>query len=107
MSYKTSPKQIVTDPNGTILLNTAIKQNAQTIIDKAEDRHKFWSEQVKEARLDEIEPYERDVKNKKHAAKLIKVASNAKRNIPVNSKEACNIIILKEMENKNNVNAIE
>lgn len=67
----------------------------------------FWSEQVKEAINDDIEPYESDVKNKKHAAKLIKVAANAKQNIPVNSKQACNVIILKGMENKNNVNAIE
>jgi hypothetical protein len=85
VSYKTSPQQVIVDPNASMLLNTAIKQNADTIIDKAEDRHQYWKTQIKEAREDEIEPCEIDVKNKKKTAKLIKVASKAKRNIHLKS----------------------
>lgn len=107
VSYKTSPQQIVVDPNASILLNTAIKQNADTIIDKAEDRHQYWKEQVREARDEDIEPFEIDVKNKKHTAKLIKVASKAKQNVPLKSLEATSVVILKGMENKNNLNALE
>jgi hypothetical protein len=107
VSYKTSPQQIVVDPNASMLLNTAIKQNADTIIDKAEDRHHYWREQVREAREEDIEPFEIDVKNKKKTSKLIKVASKAKQNVPMKSLEASTVVILKGMENKNNLNALE
>lgn len=41
IAYKTPQEQIVTDPKANILLNTAIKKNADIIIEKAEDRYQY------------------------------------------------------------------
>ena len=62
--FKTSEEQLVADPKASILLNTAIKQNADTIIDKAEDRYQYYISQIREAREDDIEPDNIDVEKK-------------------------------------------
>lgn len=100
ITYKTQ-EHIIVDPKGSILLNTALKQNADTIIDKTEDRYNYWKLQVKEARDDEIEPDVIDIENKKHTKKLLKIASKAKQNVSVSPVEATNIFVMKGIENKN------
>lgn len=42
--------QLVNDPKASILLNKTIQQNADTIIDKAEDRYQYFLSQIAEAR---------------------------------------------------------
>jgi hypothetical protein len=100
IAYKTQ-EQIIVDPKGSILFNTALKQNADTIIDKTEDRYNYWKLQVKEAHDDDIEPHEIDIENKKHTKKLLNIATKAKQNVSVSPIEATNIFVMKGIENKN------
>ena len=106
VTYKTD-NQIVVDPKANILLNTAIKQNADTIIDRAEDRYQYWNQQIKDARDDDVEPDKTDIKNRNRTKNLKTIASKAKNDVPIDIEDAANVIILKGMENKNYVNAIE
>ena len=105
ITYKTQ-EQIIVDPKGSLLINTALKQNADTIIDKTEDRYNYWKDQVRGAREDDITPHETDVENKKHTKKLLTIASRAKHNLAISPFEAINIFVMKGIENKN-YNAIE
>jgi hypothetical protein len=107
ITYKTSDDQIISDPKATILLNTAIKQNADTIIDKAEGRYQYWKSQIDESREEDIEPDESDLEHKLHTKKLKTIAQKVKDNISVDSTEATNVIILKGIVNKSVVNEIE
>jgi len=107
ITYKTSDQQIITDPKATMLLNTAIKQNANAIINKAEDRYQYWKSQVNTAINDDIEPNISDVENKLYTKNLKSIAQKARDNIAIDSSEATNFIVLKGMENKNVVNSIE
>lgn len=106
ITYKTSDQQIISDPKANMLLNTAIKQNVDTIIDKAEDRYKYWKSQVDDSRDEDIDPDETDLENKLHTKKLKTIAQRVKDNITVDSNDATNVIILKGVVNKS-VNAIE
>ena len=106
VTYKTD-NQIVVDPKANILLNTAIKQNADTIIDRAEDRYQYWNQQIKDARDDDVEPDKTDIKNRNRTKNLKTIASKAKNDVPIEIEDAANVIILKGMENKIVVNAIE
>jgi hypothetical protein len=106
VTYK-NDNQIVVDPKANILLNTAIKQNADTIIDRAEDRYKYWNQQIKDAREDDIEPDKTDIKNRNRTKNLKTIASKAKNDVSIDIEDAANVIILKGMENKIVVNAIE
>jgi len=106
ITYKTPEQKIVIDPKANMLLNTTIKENADTIIDKAEDRYQYWKSQINDAMEEDIEPDVSDVQNKLHTKKLKSIAQKAKNNIQVESNDATNFIILKGMENKN-TNAIE
>jgi len=105
ITYKTQ-EHIIVDPKGSILLNTALKQNVDTIIDKTEDRYNYWKSQVKDAKDDEIEPNETDVENKKSTKKLLYITSKVKKNVSVSPLEATNIFVMKGIENKT-CNAIE
>lgn len=105
ITYKTQ-EHIIVDPKGSILLNTALKQNADTIIDKTEDRYNYWKSQVKDAKDEEIEPNETDVENKKSTKKLLHITSKVKKNVSVSPIEATNIFVMKGIENKTS-NAIE
>jgi len=107
VSYKTSDQQVVVDPNGFLLLNTAIKQNVDTIIDKTEGRYRYWKNQVKDSREEGIDPEDSDVGNRNNTKKLMNIATKVKQNVPVKSLEASNVIIMKGMENKNSLNALE
>jgi len=99
--------QIVNDPKASILLNKTIQQNADTIIDKAEDRYQYFLSQIAEARDEDLEPDQSDVDKKNKTRELKIIAQNAKNNIPVDSIDATNVIVLKGMENKVIVNGIE
>jgi hypothetical protein len=107
IKYKKPDNQVVDDPKANILLSTAIKQNADTIIDKAEDRYQYFQSQIKEAREDDIEPDKSDIEKRNQTKKLKKIATKAKGDTPVNLEQATNIIIMKGMENKNKICAIE
>jgi len=107
LSYKTPDKQIIIDPKGNMLLNTAIKQNADTIIDKAEDRYQYWKTQIDEAREEDIEPDKSDIEKKMQTKKLKTIAQKAKNNISIECMDATNLIVNRGMENKIVVNAIE
>ncbi len=99
--------QVVNDPKASILLNKTIQQNADTIIDKAEDRYQYFLSQIAEAREEDLEPDQSDVDKKNKTRELKMIAQNAKNNIPIDSIDATNVIILKGMENKVIVNGIE
>ena len=103
VKYKNSENQVIDDPKANILLKTAIKQNADTIIDKAEDRYQYWRQQIKDAREDDVEPDETDIKNRNHTKNLKTIATKAKNDMPVKLEEATNVILMKGMENKNNI----
>jgi cell division septum initiation protein DivIVA len=105
--FKTSEEQLVADPKASILLNTAIKQNADTIIDKAEDRYQYYISQIREAREDDIEPDNIDVEKKNQTKSLKTLVQGVKNNIPIDVPNATNVMILKGMENKVTNNAIE
>jgi hypothetical protein len=107
ISYKTPEQQIVVDPKANILINTAIKQNADIIIDKAEDRYQYWKTQVSDALEENIEPDKSDIENKLQTKYLKSMAEKAKTNISIESSNATNLIILKGMENKNVINCLE
>lgn len=107
VKYKNPDNQVVDDPKANILLKTAIKQNADTIIDKAEDRYQYWQQQIKDAREEDIEPDESDIKHRNHTKKLKTIATKAKNNLSIKLEEATNIILMNGMENKNNICAIE
>lgn len=100
IAYKTQ-EQIIVDPKGSILFNTALKQNADTIIDKTEDRYNYWKLQVKEAYDDEIDAHDIDIENKKHTKKLLNIATKAKQNVSVSPIEATNIFVMEGIANKN------
>lgn len=104
LTYKNQQQQIIIDPKGNILLNTAIKQNADTIIGKAENRYQYWKTQIDEAREEDIEPDKSDIEKKNKTKKLKTIAQKAKDNIIFDSTDATNIIIAKGMENKIIVN---
>ena len=105
--------QIFNDPKASFLLNTAIKQNADTIIDKAEDRYNFFLSQIKEAREDDIEPDQSDIDKKNHTKNLKFIAENIKNNNSINIdtsvtlNDATNIFLLKGIETKIGLNSIE
>ena len=107
VKFKKLDNQFVDDPKANILLSTAIKQNADTIIDKAEGRYQYFQSQIKEAREDDIEPDKSDIEKRNQTKKLKKIATKAKDDIPVKLEEATNIIVMKGMENKNKICAIE
>jgi hypothetical protein len=107
VKYKKPDNQVVDDPKAHILLSTAIKQNADTIIDKAEGRYQYFQSQIKEARQDDIEPDKSDIEKRNKTKKLKKIATKAKGDISVKLEEATNIIVMKGMENKNKICAIE
>lgn len=107
IAYKNSEQQVVTDPKANILLNTAIKQNADIIIDKAEDRYNYWKSQISELRDSDIEPGISDIECKTHTKKLKNIAKQVKDNISIDNNNATNFIILKGIENKNITNSIE
>jgi GH43 family beta-xylosidase len=89
ISFKLSePKnQLVNDPKASILLNNTIKQNADTIIDKAEDRYQYFLSQIAEAREEDLEPDQSDVDKKNKTRELKTIAQNAKNNITLDSIE--------------------
>lgn len=107
ITYKTSDDQIITDPKASILFNTAIKQNADTIIDKAEGRYQYWKSQIDESREEDIDPDESDLEHKISTKKLKTIAQKVKNDIPVESNDATNVFILKGIVNKTVGNAIE
>lgn len=107
IKYKKPDNQVVDDPKANILLNTAIKQNADTIIDKAEDRYQYFLSQIKEARQDDIEPDKSDIEKRNKTKRLKNIATKAKGDITVKLEQATNIIVMKGMENKNKICAIE
>lgn len=107
IAYKNPEQQIVVDPKANILINTAIKQNADIIIDKAEDRYQYWKTQVSDALEENIEPDRNDIENKIQTKHLKSMAEKAKTNISIESSNATNLIILKGMENKNVINCLE
>jgi hypothetical protein len=104
LTYKNPQQQIIIDPKGNMLLNTAIKQNADTIIGKAENRYQYWKTQIDDAREEDIEPDKSDIEKKNKTKKLKTIAQKAKDNITFDSTDATNIIIAKGMENKIIVN---
>lgn len=104
VSYKTTDEKTVIDPKGHILLNTAIKQNADTIIDKAEDRYQYWKNQIDDAREEDIEPDKSDIEKKNKTKKLKTIAQKAKEDITFDCTDATNVIISKGMKNKVIVN---
>ena len=106
-SYKNPQKQTITNTKGSMLLNTAIKQNADTIIVKAENRYQYWKTQIDEARDEDIEPDMSDIEKKIKTKKLKTIAQKAKEDIAFDSMEATNVIIKKGMENKVLVNMID
>jgi len=107
IAYKTPQEQIISDPKANILLNTAIKKNADLIIEKAEDRYQYWKSQINEARKEDIEPDTLDLASKIHTRKLKNIAENAKNNVTIEAVDATNLIVLKGVENKMGSNAIE
>ena len=107
IKYKKPDNQLVDDPKASILLNTAIKQNADTIIDKAEDRYQYFLSQIKEAREEDIEPDKSDIQKRNQTKRLKNIATKAKGDIPIKIEQATNIVIMKGMENKNKICAIE
>ena len=108
VSYKNPQEQTIIDPKGNMLLNTAaIKQNADTIIDKAENRYQYWKTQIDEARDEDIEPDRSDIEKKIKTKKLKTIAQKAKENITFDCTDATNVIITKGMENKVLVNTID
>jgi len=107
VKYKKPDNKVVDDPKASILLNTAIKQNADTIIDKAEDRYQYFQSQIKEARQDDIEPDKSDIEKRNQTKRLKTIATKAKGDMPVKLEAATNIIVMKGMENKNKISAIE
>jgi hypothetical protein len=107
VTYKNPQQQTIIDPKGSMLLNTAIKQNADTIIDKAENRYQYWKTQIDEARDEDIEPDMSDIEKKIKTKKLKTIAQKAKQDITFDSMEATNVLITKGMENKILVNMID
>ena len=107
IAYKNSEQQIITDPKANILLNTAIKQHADIIIDKAGNRYNYWKSQISEYRDGDIEPNTSDIECKTHTKKLKNIAKKVKENILIDNNNATNFIILKGIENKNITNSIE
>jgi len=99
--------KLINDPKASFLLNTAIQQNADTIIDKAEDRYQYFLSQISDARGEDIEPDQSDIDKKNYTKNLKSIAQKAKNNITVNSSDATNIFLMKGMENKILCNAIE
>jgi hypothetical protein len=112
--FKISNDQAVSDPKANMLLNNTIKQNADTIIEKAEDRYQYYIAQIQEARDDDIEPDRLDVEKKNKTKELKSIVQNVKDNIAIEFPEATKVIVLKGMTNKiinneiiNNNNYIE
>ena len=105
VSYKTSPQQVVLDPYASILLNTTLKQNAQTIFEKTEERRLYWDEIIKKTEDDDDCQDERHKRSQ--ASRIFKNAAHAQNNLPLKAKEAMDFILMKGVENRNNINAIE
>ena len=105
VSYKTSPQQVVLDPYASILLNTTLKQNAQTIFEKTEERRLYWDEIIKKTEDDDDCQDER--RKRSQASRIFKNAAHAQNNLPLKAKEAMDFILMKGVENRNNINAIE
>jgi len=98
--FKISNDQAVSDPKANMLLNNTIKQNADTIIEKAEDRYQYYIAQIQEARDDDIEPDKLHVEKKNKTKELKSIVQNVKDNISIEFPEATKVIVLKGMTNK-------
>jgi cell division septum initiation protein DivIVA len=105
--FKISEDKAISDPKATMLLNNTIKQNADTIIEKAEDRYKYYTSQIQEAREEDIEPDLSDVEKKNHTRKLKTIVQNVKDNISIEFPEATKVIVLKGMSNESVKKAIK
>jgi hypothetical protein len=109
ISYKTSPQQVISDPQGKLLVSTALKQSAQTLMKKSDERYKYWDNKIKNCDINDDVEFEQN--NKFQASRVYKMTASAKNEQPIEPKKwkkASDVIIMKGLENKNkNVNAIE
>lgn len=99
IAYKTSDQDIVRDPEAIILMNKTIKDNADVILEKTEQRHNFWKDQINDCIDQDIQPEKTDIENKNLTKRLIKTANDCKKDIQIKSLEAANIIKRKTTEN--------
>jgi hypothetical protein len=99
IAYKTSDQDIVRDPEAIILMNKTIKDNADVILEKTEQRHNFWIDQINDCIDQDIQPEKTDIENKNLTKRLIKTANDCKKDIQIKSLEAANIIKRKTTEN--------
>ena len=98
LCYKTKNKDMVRDPDGTLLFNKSLKNNADVIIEKARTRKNYWKDQID----DEIEEYQTTEFEKiKNISELITITKNAKDNKVVKSQEMLNVL------KKNGYNTIQ
>jgi len=105
ISYKTSPQQVISDPQGKLLVSTALKQNAQTLMKKSDERYKYWDNKIKNCDINDDVEFEQN--NKFQASRVYKMTACAKNDQPIEQKKwkkASDVIIMKGLENKNKGN---
>lgn len=96
LCYKTKNEEIFKDPEGTVLINNSLKNNADAIIEKATDRKKYWKSQIDVDVNDEYQ--EKEIKIKDKIIDLIKITQQAKDNKVLNAQEIKDaMIILKKI----------
>jgi len=90
LCYKNKKQEIVRDPEGAILINKSLKNNAETILEKATDRKNYWKEQIDDDIQDEFQ--EKEMKKVKKIKELIQITQQAKDNKLIKSQEIKNAI---------------
>lgn len=101
LCYKNKNKEIFKDPEGTVLINNSLKNNADAIIEKATDRKKYWKEQIDDDIDDELQ--EKEIKTKDKIVDLIKITQQSKDNKVIDNQEIKDAIIILKKNGLQNI----
>jgi hypothetical protein len=100
---------IINDPKAQLLQSTIIKQNAETIIDKTNERKQYYKSSIEQSNRFEQEPLKEDKDGMKRTNNFIKTIENIKKGAVVDDPNAIKVFLAKGIENKQIItnNALE
>lgn len=109
IAWKNNQGIIINDPKAQLLQSTIIKQNAETIIDKTNERKQYYKSSIEQSNRFEQEPLKEDKDGVKRTNNFIKTIENIKKGAVVDDPNAIKVFLAKGIENKQLItnNALE
>ena len=109
IAWKNNQGIIINDPKAQLLQSTIIKQNAETIIDKTNERKQYYKSSIDQSNRFEQEPLKEDKDGVKRTNNFIKTIENIKKGAVVDDPNAIKVFLAKGIENKQLItnNALE